>query len=198
LILADASGSYEGNMDDFTIFASEPDDLFRRVAAHYDAPAFARRARRVHEAFDELVERCRLQREEWLRPLRVQFKRAAALLHPTTSETVVAAVRRLSREIEIALPEGPVQTRPRRLRHELIVLDACIDRFNRRWSDFLERLDLSLLNRLREDYNRYYVLEKECALRSARLARLGFVPLQYLTCRELEAMFPNLPKLTAS
>lgn len=76
-------------------------------------------------------------------------------------------------------------------------MNACIDRFNRRWTHYLRRLDLAPLNRLREDYNRYYVLEKECALRSARLARIGFVPLQPVTRQEFQELLPRLPQLVA-
>ena len=37
-------------------------------------------------------------------------------------------------------------------------------------------IDLTHVNKLRDGYNRYYVLEKECALRNVRLAALGFDP----------------------
>jgi len=65
-------------------------------------------------------------------------------------------------------------------------------RFNGRWLAFVEELDLAPLNKLREDYNRYYLLEKECALWSPRIARIGFVPKKPAT---LEDMLDELPLL---
>jgi hypothetical protein len=65
--------------------------------------------------------------------------------------------------------------------------------FNRRWSPFLETVDLTGLNRLRDGYNRFYVLEKECVVRSPRLARQGYLPLPPMTLDELAALFPPLP-----
>jgi hypothetical protein len=49
------------------------------------------------------------------------------------------------------------------------------------------------VNGLREGYNRYYLLEKECALRSPRLARQGFVRLPAVTVDDLAAQLPPLP-----
>jgi hypothetical protein len=37
------------------------------------------------------------------------------------------------------------------------------------------------------------VLEKECAVRSARIARQGFVPLEPLTIDDVSAQLPLLP-----
>ena len=56
-----------------------------------------------------------------------------------------------------------------------------------------ERLDLSGINELRDGYNRYYVLEKEFAVRSARVARHGFVPLEPVTSGVLFELLPLLP-----
>jgi hypothetical protein len=51
---------------------------------------------------------------------------------------------------------------------------------------------LNQVNDLRDGYNRYYVLEKECAVRSFRLARQGFCPLEPLTVEDITALFPLL------
>ena len=68
-----------------------------------------------------------------------------------------------------------------------------IRRFNGRWLEFLEKIDLTPVNELRASYNRYYLLEKECAMRSARLARQGFVRLSLLSVAELAVVLPALP-----
>ena len=54
-------------------------------------------------------------------------------------------------------------------------------------------MDLGPVNEVREGYNRYYLLEKECALRSPLLARQGFVRLNPLTVDDLAALLPPLP-----
>jgi hypothetical protein len=70
---------------------------------------------------------------------------------------------------------------------------AGLERFNGEWELFLRGLDLTPINRLREGYNRYYVIEKECAVRSVRTAREGFEPLPPVTTDDLRRMFPPLP-----
>ena len=84
-------------------------------------------------------------------------------------------------------------TSPGALRQALRELHESITRFNRRWRAFLASLDLRPINALRDGYNRYYLLEKECALRSPRLARQGYRPLDPATLAELEALVPLLP-----
>jgi hypothetical protein len=49
---------------------------------------------------------------------------------------------------------------------------------------------LGEVNRLRAGYNQYYVLEKECMVRSANIAREGFRPLPPATTADLLALFP--------
>jgi hypothetical protein len=72
-------------------------------------------------------------------------------------------------------------------------LAESLERFNRRWLEFLRGVDVGPVNELRDGYNRYYLLEKECALRSPRLARQGFTRLEPLTVAELTALLPPLP-----
>ena len=57
----------------------------------------------------------------------------------------------------------------------------------------LGQVDVAEVNRLRDGYNRWYVLEKECAVRSHAVARQGFVPLPPLTSAELAEHLPLLP-----
>jgi len=68
-----------------------------------------------------------------------------------------------------------------------------LETFNRRWFDFLPTVDLTAVNEARDGYNRYYLLEKECAMRSPRLARQGFERLECFTIGELMTMLPILP-----
>src|SRR5207248_8519725 len=89
---------------------------------------------------------------------------------------------------------------PRMLRRALLELTASIERFNQRWQAYLPTVDRTTINDLRDGYNRYYLLEKECAVRSPRLARQGFRRLEPLTLEQLAELLARLamPWLAAS
>ncbi|MBV9121764.1 MAG: hypothetical protein JO112_00210, partial [Planctomycetes bacterium] len=64
-------------MDNLPIPGRDERDVVKQFISQYDVPAYIRRARQVQEAFDQLLERCRRQREEWLRLVRTRL----GLLH---------------------------------------------------------------------------------------------------------------------
>jgi len=104
----------------------------------------------------------------------------------------------LLRELEIELaPRLRIRIEPtsseRKLQQALRVLRDNLETFNRRWLDFISTVDLTQVNEARDGYNRYYLLEKECAMRSPRLARQGFERLECFTIGELMTMLPILP-----
>ena len=90
---------------------------------------------------------------------------------------------------------APVEptTSARALRGALHGLAQSAERFNRRWVAHVRGLDLTALNAQRTDYNRYYLLEKECAVRSPHIARAGYQPLDPATHDDLLAVLPPLP-----
>jgi hypothetical protein len=175
--------------------------LVRHFLAHYDVPAYVRRARRVQDAFDQLVGRCKQQRDEWLSAVAMRLRLLAALvgdwetLRPLLrDDDQVHAMHQL--DAAVGPYPHPPQAAPasvRPLRRALRSLLQSIERFNRRWLEHLRAVDLTQVNVLRDGYNRYYLLEKECALRSARLARQGFRRLGPLSVDELAALLPLLP-----
>jgi hypothetical protein len=175
--------------------------IFHQILSQYDAPAYIRRARQVQDGYDALIGRCRRQREEWLSLVRIRLGTLRALagdwdrLRPLLAdERQVHQLVRLHEDLEpeLRLPVSPTFS-SRKLRWAVWELTDSLERFNRRWAEFLLRVDLTPVNILREGYNRYFVLEKECAVRSARVARLGFQPLPPLTVDDLLAVFPPLP-----
>jgi hypothetical protein len=182
--------------------APTPDGAeLQQLQAMFDAPAYVRRGRRVQAAFEELLARCRRQRDEWLGMVRTRLGLLRALagaweaLAPhVADDEQLHALRRLEQELAPRL-RVPVEaiTSARPLRRALRELRESIERFNRRWADYLEGVDLGAVNELRDGYNRYYLLEKECASPSARVARHGFRPLPPLTREELAALLPPLP-----
>jgi hypothetical protein len=176
-------------------------ELLNPLLARYDAPAFVRRARGVEEALEELRARCLRQRVEWLRMARLQLGTLWALagdwirLRPWLADDRQADVLAgLHQELDPRprLPVAPTASL-RKLRRALRDVVDSLTRFNRRWLSFLAGVDRTPVNELRERYNRYYLLEKECSLRSAALARRGFVPLGPLTAEELLRLLPPLP-----
>jgi len=187
-------------VDEVPIFRDEARWLLAEVAARFGAPAFVRRARQVQDAFDELVRRCQKQRDEWLDQVRIPWKWLVEMAgNLETLPPLLVDVDSFNRLNELAailaipVPDCGLISSLRRLRTGLRELRYSIERFNRRWQKFLEDLNLVEINKRREDYNRYYVLEKECALRSVRLARLGFLPLAPITADDLLALMPPLP-----
>ena len=170
------------------------------VAAQYDAPAYVRRARAVEVAYEELLDRCRRQRAELLAGVRLHLGslRAgaggwAALRPLLADDEQVQVLERL--HAEAGDPEYPMTgpTHERGLRRALQRLCASVERFNRRWLAFVHGLDLSPINALRDGYNRYYLLEKECAVGAARLLPQTFRRLGPVTAGELLDRLPPVP-----
>jgi hypothetical protein len=176
-------------------------EVFKRSLAQGDTPAYIRRARRVEAALEQLLDHCRRRRAEWLEMVRLRISILHALagdwdnVRPFLADEQQINIFRYSLAALVSplrTPVGPTAS-ARILRHALYELQDSLERFNQHWQEFLASVDLTLINELRDGYNRYYVLEKECAVRSPRVARQGFVPLQPLTHEELASQFPLLP-----
>jgi hypothetical protein len=183
------------------VLGREDRRLFDQFVGQYDAPAYVRRALQVQNALDGLVERCRQQREQWLTMVRLRLGRLKALagdwsvLQPLLAgEEHLALVRQLHADLDPKLRVAVKPTSsPRTLRRALRELRQSLERFNRRWLDFLPTVDLTAVNELRDGYNRYYLLEKECSVGVASVARRNFQRLNPLTHEELLALLPPLP-----
>jgi hypothetical protein len=167
--------------------------LFQQFLAQYDQPAFARRAQRVEEALDQLLSRCARQRDEWLGTPREQFGQFVGCLTAWSDipEAPASVFARLPALLDVPVAFGSAALG--RARRVLRALRGALQTFNARWQAYVDDQDLKPINDLRDGYNRYYVLEKECALRSARLARMGFQHLAPLTAASLLERFPLLP-----
>lgn len=176
-------------------------DLFKQFTTHYDAPAYMRRARNVQNAWDQLLDRCRVKREELITVVRSRLgvlqglagEWHCLLAHLADVEQL-AVLERLVVLVEPAV-QAPVErtTSARALRTALEELNESLARFNRRWEVFVREVKLDEVNTLRDGYNRYYILEKECAIRSPMLARQGFRKLEMATHEDVLAVLPLLP-----
>jgi hypothetical protein len=186
-------------MDDITIPDRESAEFQQLIAAN-DGPAYVRRARRVHDAFEQLVHQGRKQRDEWLRMVRLSLGMLHALagswdaVRPCVhDDDALDLLRRLHDDLQPRLRVAVVPTKSRRrLRTTLAELVDGLERFNRRWQEYVHKLDLRPVNELRDGYNRWYVLEKECALRNAAAARAGFQRLPPLTVEDVLTRLPLL------
>jgi hypothetical protein len=174
-------------------------NLLMQLVARYEPPAYIRRARRVEVAYEAVIERCRRQRSEWLAGVRLHLKALDAAasdedLRTRFGNATMAAIESLRLEAGIDR-QAAEYLRLRSLHSLLRYLRSSVARFNRRWSAFLDQVDLSELNRLRDGYNRFYMLEKECAVGSIRLAAATYRRLEPMTHHELRGQFPLLPEI---
>jgi hypothetical protein len=179
----------------------EGSQIFKQFLSQFDAPAYIRRARAVQGAFDQLLDHCRRQRAEWLKMVRLRIGMLHALagewdnLRPLLADDDQLDILRNHLAALAAPLRAPVEptASSRVLCQVLRELHESLEHFNQHWRTFLSGVDLTAVNELRDGYNRYYVLEKECAVRSARVARQGFVPMEPLTIADLADQFPLLP-----
>lgn len=173
--------------------------IFRQILGHYDAPSYIRRARAVEVGLAQLLQHARNKREELFSFVRLDLAtlRAQAGDWEALDGIVSVKVRRylegLFRELQPKL-RSPVEatTSPARLRKTLEHLRHSVGRFNERWRKYLDDIDWRNINRVREDYNKYYILEKECALRSSRLARQDYRRLEPLSSADILVEMPFL------
>jgi len=189
-------------VEDVPITGHDRDERTRgQFIAQFGEPAYARRARRTQEALDAVVRRCRRQRDEWLLMVRIHLGMLRGLagewtvLRPLLADDdQVVVLEKLHEELQPRLRVPVARTSSvRKLRSTLRELRTSIEHFNRRWAEFLPTVDLAGVNELRDGYNRYYLVEKECALRSPRVGRHGFRKLEPCTTAELAALLPLLP-----
>ena len=173
----------------------------KMLSSLFDAPAYVRRARNVEQALEHVLGKARAVRHEWLEMprLRLGVLRAlagewSALRAWLADDEQLAVLERLHEDLapRLRLPPAPTRS-PRALRRALSELIASLERFNARWLEHLRKIDLSQVNQLREGYNRYYLLEKVCAVRNDAVARAGFAPLSPLDLADLLRHLPPLP-----
>lgn len=171
------------------------DSEINKLLGLFDAPAFVRRGQDLEYALGRLYQRCQRERDERLEMVRIRIRQWASVAR--VSGGCLAFPGSLERLLELSgatsLEWAERDASPRRQRAVARDLIAAVTRFNRRWSHLLDELNLAPFNRLIEQYNRYYVLEKECSLGSAKLAARHFVPRPALSREALLDQYPLLP-----
>jgi hypothetical protein len=167
------------------------------IVAQFGAPAYMRRANRVETVFEGLIGRLRVCRDELLGGVRLHLRLllevAGSLdaVRPFVSNEQFTAFGELVTHFRLT-ERSPTGASPRRLRRPLRELATSVARFNRRWLECVAEADLSEVNAEREGYNRWYLLEKECAVGVIR-SRQGFQPLSPVTTADVLRELPTLP-----
>ena len=177
---------------------------FQRFMLAFDTPAFLRRAQQVAGEWTHLVACCRRERERRLEIPRLRLAQLWEGVPPGSPLRERCAPEATWQELErLYLEWSPtLRTAPPRAHNAtdatglMTAVRNAFARFNRKWRAFVDGVDLAPVNRARESYNKYYVREKECAVRSSRTAREGFTPLVPATTADLLAEAPLLPELS--
>jgi hypothetical protein len=181
-------------------------EFLKCLAELGENPAFIQRAQRIDEAWSQLREQCRSQRDVMLRWPSMHLGILAGRLKNNWSPLA----RYLADEGQVTYFEDLYKDWKHLLESRTISANSwssirrilgnfidSVDRFNGTWNKFLHDVNLEEVNRLRRDYNKYYPMEKACAFDCEDTERLGFTPLDPVTFDELYAAFPPLaiPKL---
>jgi len=177
-------------------WSSDVETEVKELMGLFDLPAFARRGQDLDFTLRRLHNRCRAARGPLLDMVRVRLRQwSSAVIGPESWSLV------FTRSIEPLWPLSGAEPpqwagAPAPIRRQRLIgrdLIESVLRFNRRWTQFLDRLNLDPTNHAIDQYNRYYVLEKECVMGSPRLAARHFTPVPMLSTQMLLHDHPPLP-----
>ncbi len=182
--------------DSLSTLSGDIETEIKEMMGLFDAPAFARRGQELEEMLRRVDARCRQARTDRLDMVRVRLRQWARVAVGPDDWTFVftAAIEPLWPLCEAEPPQWAAAPTPRH--RQLAVgrdLVAAVERFNRRWTAFVESINLGPANVVIDHYNRYYVLEKECVMGSGRLAARFFTPIASLSPERLLVEHPLLP-----
>jgi hypothetical protein len=168
----------------------------RELMGLFDAPAFVRRGQDMECALAGLHNRCRLQRAGMLDMVHIRLRQwsRAAVGPDDWSDAFRASIDVLWTQSQAEPPQWAASPAPARQRRTIARdLVASIERFNDRWRRQVAKLDFGPINTMIDDYNIYYIIEKECVMSSARLASRFFEPVARLSIDSILADHPLLP-----
>jgi hypothetical protein len=182
-------------------FEGSRGEFLKLLAEQGEEPSFLRRAKAVEDAWTAVLKRCQSLRDDMLRWPRMHlgnlarqvgnnWSRLAEYLADATQAAAFAALYdewkpQLPTVIKSASPWATIQTSLRGF------VDS-VRKFNAAWDAHLQSVDLTEVNQLRSDYNKYYPTEKAAAFDSEDIGRLGFTPLEMAAADDLRAHFPPL------
>ncbi|MEM7312949.1 MAG: hypothetical protein AAF497_07335 [Planctomycetota bacterium] len=179
---------------------------FLELASQVDTPAFVRRALSVENAEKSLIASCRAAREKMLEFCRMRLGVVGALvdkrwvlLNGYIGESMANRLGELHEkwQPQLRLAVEPSDD-PRKLRRAIKELITSFESFNRKWDNYLATVSLNEINATRDQYNKYYVVEKSAAFLSDAIGKEGFEELQPFERDDLECRVPKLevPRLS--
>jgi hypothetical protein len=162
----------------------------------FDLPAFARRGQDVEAAVRRLHDRCEKTRSAMLDMVRLRLRQwCGAAAGPESWRGVFTNTIEPLWALAGAAPPRWAESDASIRRRQSVASDliAAAVRFNRRWLEAFDRFNVEPTNFVIEQYNRYYVLEKECVMGSPKLAARHFMPMPLVSKPSLLADHPVLP-----
>ncbi len=172
------------------------DSEIKELLGLFDVPAFARRGQDLEHALRRVHARCATERKRLLEMVKLRLRQwSRVATGPDDGRDVFTApIDSLWRLADLDPPEwAEIGVSIRRQRAVARDLVASVQRFNARWTDFLWKLNLEPTNQTIDQYNTYYVLEKECVMGSARLAARHFTAVSRFSPELLLKDYPLLP-----
>lgn len=185
----------EYDAEDTGPLVSTPSEI-KEILGLFDLPAFARRGQDVDYWTQSIRLRCQAHREELLEMVRLRLRQWARAATGPDDWSASLAGPIASLWVLTGTPPPSWASVPVPGRQQQAVardLVASLERFNHRWQRFIETLNLGPANQIIDQYNKYYVLEKECVMGSARLASRHFSPIPRFTTESLLREYPLLP-----
>lgn len=192
--------SDEATDDSLTSVRSTEAEI-KELMGLFDSPAFARRGRDIEWAVARTLEISRRQRLELLEMVHCRLRMWAAV---TTGPHDWQLCFHGPIDYIWQLTEAPAPQfnesliiKPKALQVASQNLVSSLERFNTRWEKWVSRLEADTINRQIDHYNKYYVLEKECVVGSAKLASRLFKPVDRISPAWLLGHFPliDMPAL---
>jgi hypothetical protein len=177
-------------------YSGDVETEVKELLGLFDLPAFARRGQDLELTVRRMHARCRTARTMLLDMVHMRLRQwSSAAVGPDDWPGVFTGSIEPIWLLSEAEPAPWASSRAPHRRRLSIGRDlaAAVTRFNRRWLKALDRLNLEPANLVIEQYNRYYVLEKECVMGSPRLAARHFSPVPQFTRTMLLEHHPTLP-----
>lgn len=168
----------------------------RELMGMFDVPSFARRGYAMESAIASIHGRCQVKRAEMLDMVQLRLKQWAQASegHDAWRGIFATPIDELWPLSGAPEPVWAVAVQPDRRRKPIAKdLAASVARFNMRWTRFVSGIKLESVNELIDQYNTFYVLEKECVLGSSRLATRFFQPQPFITPEIVFRDHPLLP-----
>lgn len=183
--------------DESSVGIRSTDGEIKELMGLFDAPAFARRGRDVEWAVKRTLAISQKQRTELLEMVHCRLRMWVAVTN-STDDWQLTFNEPLDQLWKLSDAPEPVWKKSQKINTKAVIkashgLIQSIERFNVRWSRWVHSLKADAVNKQIDHYNKYYILEKECVVGSARLAARMYQPTPRIEPDWLLSQLPLLP-----